>query len=186
MPVAAARANQSLPVWRVARQHEIGRTGLGLSTPIDAVVAQNGAVAILDQAEPYLRVHGAKGAPVAELVRKGGGPGELRNPIRMGWRGDSIWIFDANQRRLTFFSMAGKYLASRTFSYGALPGTVGVRPIAILPNGGSLVVGTTLDEVGARSEVTIPIAVIGPQGGSARPVLNLVLAHQMLELIVSS
>ena len=181
---AAADQNQPLPVWNVAKDYEIGRTGLGLSGPVGALVGKTGALMILDNTEPFFRLHDANGRQKAALVRRGGGPGELQHPLRLGWRNDSVWVYDANQNRITLYSPAGKYLASRTFAANPLPGVVRLNPIALLDRGGTLVVGATVDEDIARSRVTIPIAVVEQASGNARVVASLEWAHQTLEVKV--
>ncbi len=184
-PAVPGGGNQSLPVWRVAKEYEIGRAGLGLMGPVGVVIARGGAVVVLDRSEPFVRVHGANGRGTAEFIRRGGGPGELQSPGGMGWRGDSIWVYDFAQHRLTLFNQEGKYLRSRPISQGAIPGSSGVRPIALLANGGVMVQGSNFaDDPTPSGGATTPVAIIESSSGRVRTIARVASVHRGLRFKV--
>ena len=49
---------------------------------------------------------------VRTFARNGAGPGEIERFSRMGLVGDSIWMADRNQPRLTFFALDGSLIGS--------------------------------------------------------------------------
>lgn len=55
------------------------------------VIDQSNAVWVVD----------ARGQVVDRFGRRGGGPGEFLAISSMGWKGDSIWVFDGRQGRFT-------------------------------------------------------------------------------------
>ena len=182
-PSTAANWDQSLPVWGVTIQYEAGRTQLGFTQPIDLVVAAGGGIVVLDRSAPFLRMHDANGKTIGGQVRQGGGPGELQQPIRLGWRADSIWAFDASQGRVSLYNQAGKHLGSRPINRMALPGFAGLDPLALLANGGVLVAAWHYGEDNARStESTTLLAVIDSAGSHAHPIASLTSAHPKLKV----
>ena len=53
-------------------------------------------------------VFDARGRRLTNLGRRGNGPGEFQDPRELGWRGDSLWVNDAAQKRLTLFAGASR------------------------------------------------------------------------------
>jgi len=52
------------------------------------------------------------GAPAGSVGRKGEGPGEFEQPTRMGFFGDSLWVWDTDAYRVSYFDLEGKFLGS--------------------------------------------------------------------------
>src|SRR5690606_18324699 len=46
----------------------------------------------------------AAGAPLGRFGRRGGGPGEFSSVYSMGWKADSMWIYDQSARRVTLLT----------------------------------------------------------------------------------
>ncbi|MBA2293375.1 MAG: hypothetical protein H0W15_13070 [Gemmatimonadales bacterium] len=53
---------------------------------------------------------GSDGKRLRTIGRKGAGPGEFRRPAFGGWLGDSIWVYDAELTRISFFTEDGRHL----------------------------------------------------------------------------
>lgn len=69
----------------------IPRVALG---PDEAVyIAQPHSIRVFDREGQYLR----------ELGREGQGPGEFQSLTRLGWQGDSLWVVDYMQSRVTWY-----------------------------------------------------------------------------------
>ena len=50
-----------------------------------------------------VRIYDSTGKRVTTLGRKGAGPGEFRSIFRLGWTRDTIWIYDAALRRISYY-----------------------------------------------------------------------------------
>jgi hypothetical protein len=50
-----------------------------------------------------VRIYDSTGKRVRTLGAKGAGPGEFRSIFRLGWTRDTIWIYDAALRRVSYF-----------------------------------------------------------------------------------
>ena len=53
-----------------------------------------------------------EGAPAGSLGRKGEGPGEFEQPTRMGFFGDSLWVWDSENYRVSYFDLEGDFTGS--------------------------------------------------------------------------
>ncbi|MEO5511733.1 MAG: hypothetical protein ABIV28_07720, partial [Longimicrobiales bacterium] len=72
----------------------------------------DGTLAILQRSSGSVQVYSLKGTFAYSAGRSGSGPGELRSPLRMGWLGDTLWVYDSNLRRVTDFLPSGILLRS--------------------------------------------------------------------------
>jgi hypothetical protein len=62
-----------------------------------------------------LLIYDAAGHQIGTFGRKGNGPGEFRDLYgSMGWHADTLWIFEFNQRRLTFVSRDLRLLRTKS------------------------------------------------------------------------
>lgn len=52
------------------------------------------------------------GAPAGSVGRKGEGPGEFEQPTDMGFFGDSLWVWDMDAYRVSYFDLEGEFLGS--------------------------------------------------------------------------
>ena len=52
------------------------------------------------------------GTPAGSVGRQGEGPGEFERPIRMGFHGDSLWVWDLNAYRVNYFDLEGEFVGS--------------------------------------------------------------------------
>ena len=59
-----------------------------------------------------IRRWAADGTPARSVGREGEGPGEFARPIRMGFFGDSLWVWDLDHYRVSYFDLAGEFLGS--------------------------------------------------------------------------
>ena len=50
-----------------------------------------------------VRIYDSTGKRVTTIGRKGAGPGEFRSIFRLGWTRDTIWVYDALMRRISYF-----------------------------------------------------------------------------------
>jgi hypothetical protein len=79
------------------------------------VVGPGGHIYTLHRQESQIRVHDPEGRPVRTIGRAGEGPGEFRSPGNMGFHGDTLWVFDDDTYRFTWYYAIGALIASRAF-----------------------------------------------------------------------
>jgi hypothetical protein len=70
----------------------------------------DGLLIVLEQQAREIRVYGRDGRLVRRFGRSGSGPGEFRSPGAMGSSGDTIWVYDYANARLTLFRTDGTLL----------------------------------------------------------------------------
>lgn len=76
----------------------------------------------------------ADGRTSESLMREGAGPGEARGFSGMGWKGDTLWLYDNRLTRFTFLTPSGQFV--RTNLYSDLCTTT--LPWSLLAAGGCL------------------------------------------------
>lgn len=102
-PVCAFAQSQE----RVLRTEKLYTVGDGASTTIlssvtSALFDSQVRLIIADYKESVAVVIDAQGRETGRIGAKGAGPGEYRALDRMGWVGDTLWVFDGTLRRTTF------------------------------------------------------------------------------------
>lgn len=130
---------QSVEVIRLGERQRIGSIDDGKYAlqPIPALlIAEDGTVYAGQAVDNRFRVYGASGEWIDDFGQRGAGPGEFRTITRAGWRGDTLWVADPAQRRVTFFDRAGQYIRDMRISDGS---SMPVLPIAV----GTYVIGAT-------------------------------------------
>lgn len=79
------------------------------------LVGAGGDIYTLHRQESQIRVHDPEGRPVRTIGRAGEGPGEFRSPGNMGFHGDTLWVFDDDTYRFTWYHATGALIESRAF-----------------------------------------------------------------------
>ena len=72
----------------------------------------DGLVYTLELAEGSIRRWTPEGAPAGTIGRRGEGPGEFEQPTGMGFFGDSLWVWDGQAYRVSYFDLDGEFLGS--------------------------------------------------------------------------
>lgn len=78
-------------------------------------VSRNGHIYIPQDDVGEIRRYDHQGRFLGAFGGTGDGPGEFQSFYSMGWVGDTLWVHDGAQRRISFFSADGLYLHSRLF-----------------------------------------------------------------------
>jgi hypothetical protein len=89
-------------------------------------------VYVIEQRAGKVRVFARDGQFSHGFARRGRGPGELTSPATAGFTGDTLWIFDARDRRITLFSLDGAYLEDYRFEVARTDVRQPVMPVRIL------------------------------------------------------
>lgn len=75
----------------------------------DVLPLDDGRIAVIDNRAPRVAVFSASGGWLVDIGRQGSGPGEYRGPIYGDVVGDTIFVWDQLQRRLSAFR-DGRYV----------------------------------------------------------------------------
>lgn len=141
-----------------------GETALGRVYGV--AIGPDRGVYVLDGQAAAVRVFDETGRPFRTVGRKGGGPGEFATPRRMGFLSDTLWVWDARQRRVTLFEPDGTLIATLP-----VPRAEGLRAgegqgLGALASGGRALIGTRPLSPLMASTDRLPLLVIDREGGS--------------------
>jgi hypothetical protein len=120
--LALAFQQPSIPQKQLTETFRIAETGTAEPWVMIGGVTRlpSGDLLIPDYRAGTLYRFDASGHPKGQIGRNGDGPGEFRSPTWIGSRGDSIWVYDQMQRRITLLNSQGQHARSLTLrSYGA-------------------------------------------------------------------
>lgn len=131
----------------------IGATGVGGSDHevfqliSDLALLPDGRVAIVDNRGARVAVFDSTGEWLYDIGGRGKGPGEYTSPIFASTREDTLFVWDALQRRLSHYTAAGVFLGSTV-----LPQRSSARPFATIADGYVMEVesGQLMDPAPAR------------------------------------
>lgn len=125
-----------------AQQSSVVRVAGGVESPelqltsiVDMLVTEN-RILVLD-VDQQVRVLTLEGRLLHRFGGEGDGPGEFRQAVRLGMLGDSIWVVDSRNGRVSFFDRMGDLIRTSTIrspqqSELLLPGL----PHGLLADGG--------------------------------------------------
>lgn len=139
LPATVPTARAQTPLWTVTPELRIGgaEDEQNPFTRISSLaVGRDGSMYVADEMQAAVSVYDAGGRFVRMIGRKGNGPGEFMWLGLVGLKGDSIWTYDGQQRRLTLFDSNGRVAA--TISHAAQrpdPRFSRVEPGAFLADG---------------------------------------------------
>lgn len=115
-------------------------------------VSATGFIAVAQAQDYTVLIFDQEGTARARAGAKGSGPGEFSVIDRVGWRADTLWVFDTEQSRMSLFTVDGAYTRSvaipRTAelaiadALGAAVEFSTVKPLALLENDIVLVAAT--------------------------------------------
>jgi hypothetical protein len=96
--------------------------------PSGVAVTPAGSVFVAQPQDRAVRVFDQNGGDVATLGRSGAGPAEFRSVSRLGFSGDSLWVWDGSLRRVSVYSL-GNLRYERSINYG-MPASIVAGPDA--------------------------------------------------------
>jgi len=105
---------------------------------VGMALGPDGLLYTLEWGEGSIRRWTAEGEPAGTIGRKGEGPGEFEEPTDLGFFGDSLWVWDMDAYRVSYFDPDGEFLgsASPTVNFGSAgPGQSPPRPGTPLRDG---------------------------------------------------
>lgn len=75
-------------------------------------VGPDGLLYTLEWTEGSIRRWTPDGQPAGSIGRRGEGPGEFQQPTGLGFFGDSLWVWDIEAYRVSYFGLDGEFLGS--------------------------------------------------------------------------
>jgi hypothetical protein len=83
-----------------------------LNTTFRVTVDGSSSIFVVQRIQRLLRVFDSTGRFVRTIGRSGDGPGEFKTITELGWLGDTLWVSDMVNRRVTFFRPNGRVLGT--------------------------------------------------------------------------
>lgn len=104
---AVTAGAQSAPARTLIEEFRIDGTAVEFNRIMEIAVAPSGNIIVAHDGDFALTIFSPTGKALQTFVRQGAGPGEVKQYAGMGMVGDSIWICDLGQNRLTLFGGDG-------------------------------------------------------------------------------
>lgn len=149
------------PSWTLSREAVAGAgDGPDALTAVSGVTVDGaGSVFVAQRQDGVVRVYDRRGRFLRVIGRPGEGPGELDTPANLGWRGDTLWVQDSGNRRISFFHQDGIFIRSLSFTRAA-PFTDGRPQIPGYALADGSVLGfwqAPLHELAGQAPVSVPL-----------------------------
>jgi hypothetical protein len=162
----------SIHVWERIRIGTRSANSVDLTLIGRAVIGPDSSLFVTQPRERVVRVFSPTGSLINEFGGEGEGPGEFGGVTDVGWKGDTLWVFDAQLARVSFFSPSGAFLDS--FGFRAPPYsdmTTTTIPGAVLSDGSVLTLaGSTSLMIAQGVATSTPILRVDRQGRVLGPV----------------
>jgi len=149
-----------LPQKHLVEELRITSPGSGEFVAVGSVTETAGAIYLSDWREPAIYRFDPQGRFVGRVGREGDGPGEYRVPITLGARGDSLWLWEPSQQRLTLWDPAGHLVRTTAVTDGGGSYASGV----LLPDGGIAKLPNWSSANGSAGQVSAPVLRFTPAG----------------------
>lgn len=120
--VAMTPSNASAQWATLRTDFRIDATAEDLSEVSSIAVSRDGRIVVAQPQDHQLRIFSSTGKPLARLGRNGAGPGEFRQLLRLGWKGDSLWVFDGVLGRVTLLTPAMTFGRNQFFTSASRTG----------------------------------------------------------------
>lgn len=182
---AGQPTNRSQPRWTLRRELHIGSVnspGYELTWAPSMKVDQDGDIYVDQPQEGLIRVYDGAGRYVRTIGRRGTGPGEFANPDPLGWRGDTLFVADLGNMRVTLFDPRGRVVGDFAISWpwthsDLLPGYVS----GLFDDGTFLVHGTASSTlIAERAVSTLPFGRVDRSGRVSNPLGRVWVGHAVL------
>ena len=133
-------------VLRVVERRPVSSAALSLGAVGFAKVLGDGRVLLSQPQDATVWVLSPTGNRTAILGRRGEGPGEFKSPVSAGTLGDTLWVFDSQLHRFSFFSASGRPVRDLK-----VPMLVGPAQSAAMDKDGSILLWTAYRSAGPRA-----------------------------------
>ena len=148
---------------------DIGFTSVG-----GVVVGPDRRMYVSERQDLQMRIYDAAGNLERVVGRRGQGPGEFQSMGHLGLLGDTVWVLDSRNRRITLFNLDGDLIESvraPRILLSPAPDLVALRPTYLRPDR-NWVSGAAM-EVGIEGvSYTVPELLFDPSGALADTLRN--------------
>jgi|GEM_PF-4032227 len=100
----AIETQPAVPEWRLTEDLRLDASAHDLPNVRNFYVGPRGDIVVPIWNDMHVRIFDSSGRHQATIGRRGGGPGEFREMAPLGWKGDTMWVNDDSQRRVTFIA----------------------------------------------------------------------------------
>lgn len=183
-----APADAELPVWRTAETRVWGsldQPGTSL-TAIGSVAVHeaSGRVYVGQPMERHIKVFDRRGRRVRTIGRPGIGPGEFQSVGALGFQGDTLWVIDWSQGRLTLFRPDGELIrVSRVGVDVERAGRFPLRVAAVLPDLDLLAMPGVPSQLTVEGTVTrLPLVHLAADGAVLDTAAFVGVAHRTMRV----
>jgi hypothetical protein len=139
LSAAGAGAQAAVPRARIVEDLRLDATKEDFPVVGPVYVGPHKQIIVMLPREAQLRWYDSTGKLIASVGRKGRGPGEFQNTQPAGWVGDTLWVYDGPQRRITFVGPNARVLRTTVLPQNVMlvakPGSDPLRVLAFVPIG---------------------------------------------------
>jgi hypothetical protein len=162
-PAALEVAVESLPAFTIGGG--VGGADYDLNEIRGSVRLSDGRIVVADNLSGELRFFDSAGTFLLRGGRKGQGPGEFEQIIGM-WPldGDTVAVFDAATRRLSFFSPDGSFARQVDLATAGFVAPTGLLSDGTIVGSGFSFNPDSMPAKGTRRRNVLPILLISPDG----------------------
>ena len=154
--LALQTAQPAPPRWDAALRWTVGAADSGpvFAAILSAAVDRSGTAYVLDSVDPFVHEISAAGRLVRSFGALGDGPGEFRQPRRLGWAGERLVVADGAHDRITLLDRRGRAGGTTSLTAKPAPPASGLRALARAPDGAQLAMGVSADADRAKGLVS--------------------------------
>jgi len=155
---SAAAAFHDVPGLTLLRETVIDGAVEDLVSVGWIAIADDGSVAVSQSQDGRVRFFSAEGTDLGAVGARGQGPGEFELMNGAGWVGDTLWIHDGRQSRISLFGPDRTFIRTvptPNLLAGATVGSSSVSALALLADGRILGRTADLHEEGTTSYVVL-------------------------------
>jgi hypothetical protein len=153
--------------WRLREDLRIGsetRAELSFTYVSAVVIDRHGNIHIAQPQDHEVRVFDSRGRFLRTVGRRGSGPGEFRSIGALGFRGDTLWVTDPVQYRISLFDPDGRLARSVRLQAPLVPGSSYPGGPEGLLASGAFLSHPRYGEATLRAGVVRPVVLVDGEG----------------------
>ena len=163
---------EAVPEWRVEEELRIGSRDDGEEALTEVpflTVDAGGSIFVPQPQDRVVRVFSPDGELARVLGRPGQGPGEFGGIDAIGLLGDTLYVSDTRNRRVSFFGSDGSLLKTTPFNWPSIDGLFGPRRVNKILSDGTVLVDPSFGSPNVAAGII-----------TARPLLRMDMAGNIL------
>lgn len=132
-----------IPEWRLERDLTIGSIDdpeQSLTAAGTLTVDEEGTIYLAQPRDHQIRLYSRSGDFLAVIGREGQGPGEFSSIGYLGWLGDTLYVGDSGNQRISFFGRDGSFLRSIRLAWSVIDNVFTPRTVSRVLRDGTVLV----------------------------------------------